>query len=166
MGAENSWAADTVSLGGRKDTEETRSTEPRRQIAPKPQSTMTTSRMVTTCVAVVAMVITLAAIFGGGSGTPKKPIRNAADPALQVAVKRPVRMSPHKPNRAAFAHRSGRENGKLAAKREPTARAASHKFDEPEPIAEPAPAPEPVPEAEPAPPASPAPTPPAVEFGL
>jgi hypothetical protein len=166
MGAEDSWAADTVALGGRKSKREPARPEPPRQ------------RVVVTCAAALVVVAALAAILGSDSGSPKAPIRDVADPAPRVVVKQPTRMRRREPRRIAKPHFRHRAKGQLEGKREPKVSAATPELDEPEPMAEaapepiaeptpePAPEPEPVPEAEPAPPASPAPTPTAAEFGL
>jgi hypothetical protein len=174
MGAEDSWAADTVALGERKSEREPARPEPPRRRAPKRKRSAPASRVVVTCAAALVVVAALAAILGSDSGSPKAPIRDVADPAPRVVVKQPTRMRRREPRRIAKPHFRHRAKGQLEGKREPKASAATPELDEPEPIAEaapepiaePVPEPEPVPEAEPAPPASPAPIPPATEFGL
>ncbi len=173
MGAEDSWATDTVALGVRKSEREPARPEPPRRRAPKRKRSAPASRVVVTCVAALVVVAALAAILGNGSSAPKAPIRDVADPAPRIVVKQPTRMRRHEPPRIAKPHFHRRAKGQLEGKREPKASAATPELDEPEPIAEAAPGPiaEPVsepgsvPEAEPAS-ASPAPTPPAAEFGL
>jgi hypothetical protein len=173
VGAEDSWAADTVAIGGRKGGGEQGRPEPPRQRDPRPSLSAPTSRGVVGCVAALAVVAALVAILVGGSGSTKAPIRDVADPAPRVVVKQPTRMRRGGPRRLAKPHVLHRVKAQLEEKRAPKASAATHALDEsepapetvPEPIAEPTPEPESVPEAKPAP-ASPAPTPPAVEFGL
>jgi hypothetical protein len=166
MGAEDSWAADTVALGGRKSKREPARPEPPRRRAPKRKHSAPASRVVVTCAAALVVVAALAAILGSGSSAPKAPIRDVADPAPRIVAKQPTRMRRREPRRIAKPHFHLRAKGQLEGKRKPKASAATPELDEPEPMAEPAPEPEPVPEAEPAPPASPAPTPPSAEFGL
>jgi hypothetical protein len=169
MGAEDSWAADTVALGGQNSESEPAQSESPRRRGPKRKRSAPVSRVVVACAVALVVVAALAAIGGGGSGSPKTPTRDVADPAPRVVVKQPTRMRRREPRRVASPHVHHRTKGLLKGKRKQQASAATPELDEPEPlaeetlepIAEPAPEPEPVPEAEPAPP-----TPPAVEFGL
>jgi hypothetical protein len=169
MGAEDSWAADTVALGGRKSEGEPAQPGPTRRQVPKRKRPVPASRVVVTCALALVIVAALVAILGGGSGSSKAPIRDVADPAPRIVVKQPTRMRRREPRRVANPHVRHRARGQLKGKRKQLASAATPELDEPEPlteatlepIAEPAPEPEPVSEAEPTPP-----TPPAVEFGL
>jgi hypothetical protein len=166
MSAEDSWAADTVALGGQNSKSERDRPEPPQQRAPKRKGSVSVSGVVVTCAVALAVVAALVAILGGESGSPKAPIRDAADPEARVVGMRPTRIRRRELRRVANSHiRHRAKRDQLEGKRDPKASAATSDPDEPEPV--PAPATEVASDlaTEPAP-SSPPPTPPAVEFGM
>jgi hypothetical protein len=163
MGAERSWGADTVALGRRAGGQDAHP-EPRRRRVSRPKLP---PRAVALGALALAVAVALVAALGGGSSSrPAKPIREAADPAPPVAAKPPTRMRRRKPRRVSKPHVQRKGVGQLEDEREPKASATAHELDAPEQTQETTAAPtiETAPEA--APPAPASPTSATAEFGL
>jgi hypothetical protein len=173
MGAEDSWAVDTVALGGGRkgEGEPVRPESPRRRVS-RLRLSAPTPRVGIVCAAALVVVTALVAVLSSGSDSPKAPIRDVADPAPRIVVRQPTRRRRPKPRRPARPHVRRKAKGGLGGKREPKVDAATHERDSPErtpePMPEPAPTPtpEPLPATNSAPAPGPKPTSPAVEFGM
>lgn len=165
MGAEDSWAADTVALGGQNNESEPDRPDPPRRRGLKRKRSAPASRVAVTCAVALVVVAALAAILGGGSGSPKAPIRDVADPAPRIVVKQPMSMRRRERRRVTKPHVRHRAKGQLEGKRKQQASAATPELDEYEPIPTPVTEAASEPTTDPAS-SSPAPTPSAVEFGM
>jgi len=172
---EQTWADDTVALGGR---EEPAPPEPGPPRPLRGRAALPSRRLVLSGAGAAVLIAGIAALLGGDSDskpeTRPAPIRAVADPAPSIPIEPPTHPGRREDQRAPAPALKRQPEGKLEQReREPTASRPAHELDTP-PAPDPAPVPAvvepaPAPELSPAPPAParpPAPTPPAVEFGL
>ena len=171
MSAEQSWGADTVAFGRAREPAELDATPRRRPPrGPGRRPSLPAPPLLAVVGLAIVALVAVVAVLGGGSDSPKAPIRAVADPAPQVVVKPPTLPRRHEPRRSPKHAFKRQPRGQLeGGKREPhKASAPTHEQAapdlEPAPVAEAEPEAAPVEVVEPEPP--PAPTSPAVEFGM
>jgi hypothetical protein len=171
---EQSWSADTVAFGCPREPEASDSPPRRRPRGPRRRPSLSAPRLLAVVGLGIVSLVALLAVLGGGSDSPKAPIRTVADPVPRVVVKPPTLPRRREPQHHRKPALKRQPKGQLEeGKREPEkASVQPHQqaVPEPEPAlpAEATPEPAPVEVVEPEPTSAPpmAPTSPAAEFGL
>lgn len=174
MSAEQSWGADTVAFGRLREAEAS-DPPPRRRPprGPRRRRPFPVPRVVAFVGLTIVALGVLAAVLGGGSDSPKAPIRTVADPAPRVVVRSPPPLRRREPRFHWKPAVKRRPKGQLEEGTREPEKASAQPHEQAAPVPEPAPVAEAELEAAPVEVvepelslAPPAPTSPAVEFGM